>query len=101
MSTNAEDEWMGRITQLGCIVCALRGHLGTPAAIHHILHAGRRISHLHTIPLCDPGHHQNGDGVIKVSRHPTKARFEDEYGTEAELLEATKALVEKMKEIQP
>jgi len=94
--TIAEDTWMESIKMLGCVVCWLHGHPKTPAAVHHILTNGKRTSHLNTLPLCDPGHHQNGDGVTKISRHPTKARFESAYGTEAELLEATQQLVARM-----
>lgn len=79
--------------QLGCVVCHLQGFPGTPAEVHHLLRGGRRIGHLHTIPLCSPGHHRNGDGVKKISRHPFKARFEQAYGTEEELLAKTRELV--------
>jgi hypothetical protein len=95
--TIAEDNWMTAITELGCVCCWLQGHPRTPAAVHHILTNGKRTSHLNTIPLCDPGHHQNSRTPEKISRHPNKARFEAAYGTEAYLLEATDQLVEQMK----
>lgn len=91
--TVAEKAWMDAITDLGCIACLIDGHAGTPAAVHHLLRGGQRIGHLFTIPLCDPGHHQNGQQAGKVSRHPWKTRFEAIYGTEAELLELTQQLV--------
>ena len=94
MTTVAERKWMDAITQLGCIVCYLQGHPGTPGVVHHILSPGKlRINHLHTICLCEAGHHQHGDGKIKISRHPFKARFEAAYGTEDYLLQKTKELV--------
>jgi hypothetical protein len=43
------------------------------------------------LPLCDPGHHQNGAQLGLVSRHPYKARFEARYGAEFELLAKLKA----------
>ena len=89
-----EKRWMDAITRIGCIACLIDGHPGTPGAVHHILHAGRRIGHLHTICLCDPGHHQGGQPSNKISRHPWKARFEARYGTEDELLEKSKLLVQ-------
>ena len=92
MTTKAEKKWMGNIAQFGCIVCHLQGHPGTPAIVHHILKNGRRQSHLQTIPLCQPGHHMYGTNG-KISRHPNKARFEAEYGTEDYLLQKTKELV--------
>ena len=58
-----------------------------------MLRGGRRIDHLHTLPLCSPGHHRYGDGEIKISRHPWKSQFETAYGTEAELLKKTRLLV--------
>lgn len=95
MTTKAERAWMDAITQIGCIVCYILGHPGTPGCPHHMLDAGgRRIGHLSTICLCDPGHHQNG-GALKISRHPNKARFEAAYGSEESLLGRTCHLVEQ------
>ena len=91
--TKAEKEWMDAIAYFGCIVCHLAGHPGTPASVHHILSGGRRIDHLHTIPLCR-GHHQYPERDSgKIARHPNRAAFEAAYGTEAELLAKTKRLV--------
>ena len=90
--TVEEKAWMDTITALGCIACLIDGHPGTPGAVHHLLRGGQRIGHLHTICLCDPGHHQNG-GPLKVSRHPHKTRCQAKYGTAAELLARTKTLV--------
>lgn len=86
---------MDAITQIGCICCLLFYRApGTPGAVHHLLNeGGRRIGHLATICLCDPGHHQKG-GAGKIPRHPSKALFEQAYGTEAQLLARTRAIVE-------
>jgi hypothetical protein len=84
--TKLESDWMDRIVAYGCIACRIDGRGFVAAAVHHILRGGRRIGHLFTLPLCDPGHHQNGAHLDKVSRHPWKARFEARYGTEFELL---------------
>lgn len=51
------------------------------------------MGHMHTICLCDPGHHQNGQARGMVSRHPHKARFEARYGPEDTLLGRTQELV--------
>lgn len=91
--TKAEAEWMKAITELGCIACLVDGREHVPGAVHHILRGGHRIGHLHTICLCDPGHHQNGQAMGVISRHPWKAQFEARYGTEAHLLDMTKRLV--------
>lgn len=84
--TKKERAWLDAIVRYGCIACRMDGLGVRPAAVHHILRAGRRIGHLFTLPLCDPGHHQSGAATGMVSRHPNKAQFEKQYGTEAELL---------------
>lgn len=84
--TVEEAAWMASIVSLGCIACILDGVPPRATAVHHILRGGRRIGHLFTLPLCDPGHHQNGAPLGLVSRHPWKARFEKLYGSEMDLL---------------
>lgn len=89
--TAEEAKWMDAIVRYGCIACVLDGQQPRPTAVHHILRGGRRIGHLFTIGLCDPGHHQQGASLGLVSRHPWKARFEAKYGAELELLAMLKA----------
>lgn len=84
--TADEKRWMDAITAYGCIACRMDGLGVVPPAVHHILRGGRRIGHRFTLPLCDPGHHQGGAERGMVSRHPWKARFEQRYGTELNLL---------------
>ncbi len=91
--TKEESEWMDKIVRLGCIACILDAKPTRPTAVHHILSGGRRIGHLFSLGLCDPGHHQNGGPIGLVSRHPYKARFEAKYGTELELLEIVRRMV--------
>ena len=91
--TVAESAWMDAITTLGCIACILDGHERRPGAVHHILSGGRRMGHLFTLCLCDPGHHQGGQQLGLISRHPWKARFEERYGSELSLLELTKSTI--------
>jgi Recombination enhancement, RecA-dependent nuclease len=93
--TVAESAWMDAITTLGCIACILDGHQGRPGAVHHILSGGRRMGHLFTLCLCQPGHHMDGAQAGMVSRHPWKTRFEERYGSEASLLEFTKHMLDK------
>jgi hypothetical protein len=83
--TKAEREWMDRVREFGCVACHIDG-LFRPAVIHHIVQANKRLGHLFTIGLCEPGHHQDGQSVGMVSVHPWKARFEAQYGTQLELL---------------
>ena len=81
-----EKEYMDKVQQLGCIVCANRGFPDVPAEIHHTRGKTVKDAHLYVIPLC-PSHHRYGGHTEPISRHPYKKRFEDAYGTEAELLE--------------
>lgn len=95
MTTKAEKAWMDAITQLGCLICLLQGRGFVPCAVHHMLdEGGRRIGHLYSIPLCDPGHHKNAPKSSgEISRHPNKARFEERYGTEQYLWEKTREMI--------
>lgn len=77
---------MDFVANFGCVVCWLQHHIKTPCAVHHIVEGARRLGHLFTIGLCDPGHHQGAQRDSgKISRHPWKARFEAAYGDEYEL----------------
>ncbi len=89
-----EAKWMSDIAAFGCIVCRLQFGVYKEAAVHHPLAGGRRLGHMYSIPLCDPGHHQNAPpGGLFISRHPDKTRFESAYGTEEELLQKIKELL--------
>lgn len=83
--TSAEREWMAFVADFGCVACWWQFGVKTPCAVHHIVEGGRRIGHMMTIGLCDPGHHQNSPTAEMISRHPNKARFEAAYGTEYEM----------------
>ncbi len=91
--TKIEQQWMNAVRELGCAVCARLGHGYRQAEVHHILNGSRRISHLHTIPLCAPGHHRYGSlntNPPMISRHPWKRRFEEAYGSETDILSWTR-----------
>lgn len=82
---------MGKVQQLGCIVCANQGFPNVPAEIHHTRGKTVKDAHLYVIPLC-PSHHRYGGHTEPISRHPYKKRFEDAYGTEAELLKQVRKI---------
>lgn len=84
--TVGEARWMSAIVTYGCIACHIDGVGYRAPAVHHILRGGQRIGHRFSLPLCDPGHHQNGQQLGLISRHPWKAQFEAVYGTELTLL---------------
>ena len=81
---------MGRVAELGCIVCSNIGHGFRPAEVHHLkvnplsglhLGMGQRASHKHTIPLCT-AHHR---GDMGTGYHGGPHEFGRKFGTELEL----------------
>jgi hypothetical protein len=86
--TKAEKAHMDRVARLGCIVC------GCPAEVHHIttgVGMGQRASHYDTISLCARHHRTGGPGV---AIHAGKRTWEQRFGTELELLDRTRELLE-------
>lgn len=56
---------MGRVAELGCILCHHLGYGETPAEVHHIREgqgAAQRASDWLTVPLC-PAHHRGAAGL--------------------------------------
>jgi len=84
--TKAEKQYMGKVAELGCILCKHLNLGETPAELHHPrtgTGAGRRASNMDVIPLC-PEHHRGNSGLHGMGR---KA-FERYYGiTELQLME--------------
>lgn len=61
---------MGRVAELGCILCRHLGYGATPAEVHHIREgqgAAMRASDLLTAPLC-PEHHRGQSGLHGMGR---------------------------------
>lgn len=85
-----ERAWMDYIVGYGCIACRIDGQQPRATAVHHILRGGVRMGHMYTLPLCQPGHHMDGQSLGLTSRHPWKKQFETLYGSEYELLERLK-----------
>lgn len=84
---------MGRVAELGCIVCRHWFGLFSPAQVHHI-RAGNGLAqrdHDRVIPLCYQ-HHQSG--VHGVAIHAGRLEWESRWGTEEELLERVNRLLE-------
>ncbi|AEZ50835.1 hypothetical protein DC1_00016 [Burkholderia phage DC1] len=77
---------MGRVAELGCIVC-LNLRLGrSPAECHHarcFAGGGQRSTDFHAIPLC-PLHHRLGGAGVAL--HAGRQSFARNFGTEPELL---------------
>ena len=83
-----------KIAQLGCIVCRNLGYGFSAPHIHHIRHGagmGQKSHYLDAIPLC-PNHHQHGG--YGVALHAGIKEFEKKYGTEKDLLNKVKLILE-------
>ena len=91
--TLAERQFQTRVRDLGCIACRVMGVFGTPCDIHHILEGGRRMGEMFVLGLCVSHHRSELNNKHIVSRHHWKREFETRYGTELELLERTRELV--------
>lgn len=79
-------EHMGRVAELGCIVC-LNLRLGrSPAECHHarcFAGGGQKSTDFHTIPLCPLHHRLGGSGV---ALHAGRQSFARNFGDEPALL---------------
>jgi hypothetical protein len=91
------ERWLADLVELGCIVCLNEYGLKSPPDIHHIHKNSRRVSDLHTIPLCYYHHRAGLNNDTYASRHPWKKEFEKRYGSEWDLWERTKELVEEQR----
>ena len=92
--TKQEKEYWDRIASLGCICCRIDGRFNPLVSIHHIEGRTKKGCHRKVLALC-AGHHQDGTGNDRtmIAVHPWKARFEDRYGTQEQLMEMTNHLL--------
>lgn len=82
----SDREYLGRMVELGCVVCRNLGFGASPAEVHHLrsgVGAGQRSDHRRSLPLCPP-HHRNGGYGVAI--HAGRKAWEKNYGTEEELL---------------
>jgi hypothetical protein len=72
---------------VGCIACRKMGRpYNGQVSIHHLAGRTKPGAHWQVLGLC-AGHHQDGYGQPdEIAVHPWKARFEDAYGTQEDLL---------------
>jgi hypothetical protein len=89
-ATAEEKRWMDAITEMGCIICKRELGVVSPPEIHHLNGKVKKGCHLQSIPLCYRHHREGSDNALYTSRHPSKKRFEERYGTEESLLAATR-----------
>lgn len=70
---------------VGCVACRKDGGFTDYVSIHHIDGRTKNGAHWKVLPLCGPHHQDLGvAGFIPV--HPYKARFENKYGRQLDLL---------------
>lgn len=94
--TKDEKRHVSSVVALGCIACRQDGFYDTPAEAHHPragAGVGKRASHYDVLPLC-PAHHRGTHHPAVPSIHLAKREFINRYGTESELLEKVRALLE-------
>ena len=78
--SKALKDYKSQVADFGCIIC------GGQAMLHHPRFAAgmaQRSSDWLVIPLC-PDHHQNGGHGVAI--HAGQATFEQNFGTEEQLL---------------
>lgn len=91
--TAKEKALWSQMAEQGCIACRKDGWVNTQISIHHIDGRTKPGAHSRVLPLC-AGHHQDGTGIPGlIAVHPWKARFEDRYGKQDDLLNEIMAII--------
>jgi len=84
-ATKKEREFMGRMADLGCVVCRNTYYTYSPANFHHCKFNrgfGQKKNHMVGFGLC-PLHHQHGGNGIAF--HSGRLSWENNFGKEEEL----------------
>ena len=92
-ASKKERDHMDRVASLGCIACKNLGFGHSKPLIHHIRTLnGQRITrnHLLVLPLCFSHHSADSENGF----HHGSRTWQTIHGTEAQLLEEVKALLE-------
>jgi hypothetical protein len=89
--TKAEKALHDKIARLGCIACMKDGFFNDHVSIHHVDGRTKPGAHLKVLALCGPHHQDDGSGTIAV--HPWKARFEERYGSQTDLIAETMRMI--------
>lgn len=91
--TKEEKQYMDDVVQMGCIICKMFEGVYSPAEIHHTDGKTKPEAHFKTLGLCFNHHRAKMDNKDFTSRHDFKARFEERYKPESELISITMAKV--------
>ena len=84
--TKDDKRWLEDVASLGCVVCRNLGYGATPAEVHHI-RKGQGIAQR-------ADHRTGGHGV---AIHAGQKTWEENYGTESELLDQVTAEVGELR----
>lgn len=83
--TAQQRRFWDRLASIGCIACRKMGIHTPHVSIHHVIGRTKPHAHWAVLPLCGPHHQDMGvQGVFPV--HPYKARFEEAYGNQGDLM---------------
>lgn len=104
--TIAERRRFARFVDVGCVACLqLEPPRYSVPEVHHLLSGGIRRGHSYTVPLC-PWHHRGVGGPVDAQlaiRGPSLAltpdNFRLHFGSDADLLHMTNAIVGKIDEL--
>ena len=88
--SNAAKRYLGKVADIGCILCRHLGTPGTPAEIHHpkegvFAGCAQRASDWLVVPLC-PEHHRGASGLHGLGTRGFYTRYRI---NEADLLAMT------------
>lgn len=90
LPTSGERKYMDAVSQLPCVACEIEGLGASPAELHHPFGKTKSGAHYSVIPLFFNHHRHGADNEQFTSRHPYKARFEERYGPETQLVIITR-----------
>lgn len=94
--TPAEKLMWDRLAQLGCVACLKDGQFNPHVSIHHVDGRTKPGCHQLVLALCAQHHqHDDTDPAGRIGVHPNKARFEARYGSQAELMLYSAALLQR------
>jgi hypothetical protein len=92
--TKAEQAFWHDLAGLGCCACRKDGRVNPWVSIHHIDGRTKPDAHMLVLALCAEHHqHNDMDPLGRIGVHPYKARFEQQYGSQMDLLAESKHLL--------
>lgn len=89
----ADRAHLAKLVEFGCVACFVQSVYTPNVEIHHLrsgVGMGQRSDHKRAIPLCPPHHRTGGYGV---AFHAGKKAFEEQFGSEEELLSKVMGLI--------